>query len=115
MQYIVSPGSSENLAGGSRTYCFSGIDAGRGDEGCGEGRALEGYTVSRTGGVGGVRGDVGRTYEEGLFVVKGGMIGEEGVTERGYGGGVRVRGGIMRGDEDKDAGKDRGEEGRGSA
>ena len=44
-------------------------------------------------------------------MVNGGMIGDEGVTERGYGGGVRVRGGIIRGDEDKDGGKDGGEEG----
>jgi len=44
-------------------------------------------------------------------MVKGGMTGDEGVTERGYGGGVRVRGGIMRGDEDDDGGKDGGDEG----
>ena len=44
-------------------------------------------------------------------MVKGGMTGDEGVTERGYRGGVRVQGGIMRGDEDEDGGKDGGEEG----
>jgi len=38
-------------------------------------------------------------------VVKGGMTGDEGVTERGYGGGVRVRGGIIRGDEDGGQGR----------
>ena len=43
--------------------------------------------------------------------MNGGMTGDEGVIERGYGGGVRVRGGIMRGDEDEDGGKDGGEEG----
>ena len=44
-------------------------------------------------------------------MVKGGMTGDEGVTERGYGGGVRVRGGIMRVGEDRDTGNDGGEEG----
>jgi len=50
-------------------------------------------------------------YDEGSGTVKGGMTGDEGVTEQGYGGRVRVRGGIMRGDEDEDGGKDGGEEG----
>ena len=60
MRYIVSLGRSENLDGGSRTYCFSAWEAGRGDEGREEGKALDGYTVSRTGGVGVVQGDGGR-------------------------------------------------------
>ena len=83
MRYIVSPGSSENLDGGSRTYCFSTCEAERGDKGCGEGRALDGYTVSRRGGVGGVGGCERRMYEEGSGTVKEGMTGDEGVTERG--------------------------------
>ena len=56
-----------------------------------------------------------RMYEEGSGMVKGGMMGDEGVMERGYGGGMRVRRGIMRGDDDDDGGKDGGEEGRGRA
>ena len=52
---------------------------------------------------------------DGSGIVKGGMTGDVGVMEREYGGGVRVRGGIMRGDEDDDGGKDGGEEGQGSA
>jgi len=32
----------------------------------------------------------------------------KGCWEQGYGGGVRVQGGIMRGDEDNDGGKDGG-------
>ena len=34
-------------------------------------------------------------YVEGSGIVNDGMMGDEGVTERGYRGGVRVRGGIM--------------------
>ena len=67
--------------------------------------------MSRRGGVGGVGGCERRMYDEGSGTVKGGMTGDEGVTEQGYGGRVRVRGGIMRGDEDEDGGKDGGEEG----
>ena len=71
--------------------------------------------VGRKGGSDGVGGCEGSKYVEGSGMVKGGMTGDKGVIERGYGGGVRVQGGIMRGDEDDDGGKDGGEEGRGSA
>ena len=42
MRYIVLPGSSENLAGGPRTYYFSAGEAGLGDEGDCEGIVLDG-------------------------------------------------------------------------
>ena len=65
--------------------------------------------VSRRGRLDGVGGCEGRRYVEGSGMVKGGMTGDKGVMERGYGGGVRVRGGIMRGDEGEDRGE--GEQG----
>jgi len=53
----------------------------------------------------GVGGCEGRRYVEGSGIVKGGMMGDVGVMEQGYGGGVRVQGGIMRGDEEEDGGE----------
>ena len=46
--------------------------------------------VGRRGQSDGVGGCKGRRYIEGFGMVNGGMTGDEGVMERGYGGGVRV-------------------------